>query len=226
MVQRLLSWRIAIGVGVGAVLVATGVDPVIAVVAGVLLWVGSSVVESPTAGRARRRIDPFTVGEPWRQFVQAALRSADRAHTTVDSVAEGPLRTRLESIVGRLDHGVQETWRIARRGDEIDEAVQRLDPTALRAKLAVLHQQQSSAPSEQLETAIDSVESQLATTDRLKDRSARAVNTLRLAQTRMDELVTRTAEIAVGAGDTDAYEHDVDDLVIELEALRQAIREV
>ncbi|MEL6893898.1 MAG: hypothetical protein AAFP84_20065 [Actinomycetota bacterium] len=196
------------------------VGAAIGAVAGLALWLSRR-----TRGGGER-IDPFTVGEPWRQFVQGARRAADRLHSTVEATPSGPLKDRLTSIVGRLDHGVQETWRIARRGDEIDDAVNRLDPTALRSKLATLQAQHADAPSDQLATAIESVESQLATTDRLKERSPKTANTLRLAQTRLDELVTRAAEISVGAGDTDAYEHDVDDLVIELEALRQAIQEV
>ena len=226
MVQRLLSWRIAIGVGVGAAMIAAGLGVGVGVGVGVAVWVAFSAVPTSTGRPSRRAIDPFTVGEPWRQFVQGALRAADRLHATLDHTRDGPLKDRLATIVERIDHGVDETWRIARRGDEIDDAVNRLDPTALRSKLATLEHQHDADPSDEVATAIDSVRSQLATTDRLKDRSTKTVNTLRLAQTRMDELVTRAAEISVGAGDTDAYEHDVDDLVIELEALRQAIQEV
>ncbi len=227
MVERLLSWRIAVGVAVGAAMIAAGLGVPVGIGVGVAMVVALSVAPTSTGNRRRRRsIDPFTVGEPWRQFVQGALRAADRLHATLDHTRDGPLKDRLASIVERIDHGVDETWRIAQRGDEIDDAVNRLDPTALRSKLTTLERQQEAEPSDEVATAIDSVRNQLATTDRLKDRSTKTVNTLRLAETRMDELVTRAAEISVGAGDTDAYEHDVDDLVIELEALRQAIQEV
>ena len=40
-----------------------------------------------------------------------------------------------------------------------------------------------------------------------------------------NEFVVRAAEVCVGASDTEAYEHDVEDLVIELEGLRQAVQE-
>ncbi|MBT7431033.1 MAG: hypothetical protein HN783_14590, partial [Ilumatobacter sp.] len=73
--------------------------------------------------------------------------------------------------------------------------------------------------------SIASVESQLASVDRLKEQSTRTSNRLRLAQTRVDELVARAAEVSIGAGDTDAYEHDVEDLVDELEGLRLAVEE-
>ena len=38
--------------------------------------------------------------------------------------------------------------------------------------------------------------------------------------------MARAAEISIGTGDTDRFSHDVDDLVLELEGLRQAVREL
>ena len=119
---------------------------------------------------------------------------------------------------------VDESWRIAQRGHELDSAIRQLDPTALRAKLATLQSKNEANPNVALATAIASVEAQLATSERLKQRAVDTVNSLRLAQTRLDELASRSAEIALGAGDTERYEHEVDDLVIELEALRQAVQ--
>ena len=229
MTRGLVSWPLPLGIGVGAALLAAGLGPGVAIGVGVALWAGLGTTVSASKEPRRRRpprIDPFAVGEPWRQFVSAAHRSADRLHATVADAADGPTKDRLTGIVERLDHGVEETWRIARSGDRIDDAVRRLDPTALRSQLSTLRAQQDASPSDDLTAAIASVESQLATTDRLKERSAKTADTLRLAQARLDELVTRSAEISIGAGDTEAYEHDVDDLVIELEALRQAIQEV
>lgn len=174
---------------------------------------------------AAAAIDPFAVGEPWRQFVQGAQRAGQRLHATVASADDGPLKQRMSTIVDRLDDGLAETWSIARRGDQIDDTVRRLDPTSLRSKQASLEERLASAPSDDVESALASVRSQIDSTERLKAKSAKTADRLRLTQTRLDELVTRAAEVAIGAGDTDAYEHDVDDLVIELEALRQAVEE-
>ena len=77
-----------------------------------------------------------------------------------------------------------------------------------------------------LAAAIASVESQLASADRLKQLSATTADQLRLTQSRLDELVARAAEVSVGAGDTDRFAHDVDDLVLELEGLHQAVQEL
>jgi len=174
----------------------------------------------------RPRIDAFAVGEPWRQYVQGARRAASKMHDTIQSTDEGPLKERLVTIGDNLDHGLDETWRIARRGDQIDGAIDRLDPTSLESKLGTLRAQADENPGEDLDAAIESVEGQLATADRLKEQSKRTANKLRLTQTRLDELVARAAEVSIGAGDTDAYEHDVEDLVIELEAVRQAVEAV
>ncbi len=222
--RAILSWRILLGAGAAAGVLALGVAWPLAVAAGVVVY-GGSVLTSMPRGPQRPRIDPFTVQEPWRQFVHGAQSAAMRLHQTVDGATEGPLRDRIAAITAKLDHGLDETWRIARRGHEIDEAVRRLDPTGLRSRLASLEQRSREDGSDDLATAIASVESQLSTTERLKQQSTRAANTLRLTQTRLDELVARAAEVTIGAGDTDAYEHDVEDLVVELEALRLAVEE-
>lgn len=213
------------GVGIGAALIAAGLGAGVGIGVGVAIGAALSLT-GRDAGPHRPKIDPFTVGEPWRQLVQAAQRSGERLHDTVDAASDGPLKERLQAIAGRIDDGVDEAWRIARRGHELDGAIRQLDPTALRSKLATLQTQHEADPDADLEAAIASVESQIATTERLTQRSADTANTLRLAQTRLDELVSRSAEIALGAGDTERYEHDVDDLVIELEALRQAAQQV
>ncbi|MGH9134247.1 MAG: hypothetical protein ACRDZZ_09950, partial [Ilumatobacteraceae bacterium] len=125
----------------------------------------------------------------------------------------------------QLDRALGESWEIARRGDEIDSAVGRLDPTALRSKLDTLRSQSPGGPSDDLAAAITSVEGQLASADRLKQLSAETVSRLRLTQTRLDELVARAAEVSVGTGDTDAYAGDVEDLVVEIEAMRLAVED-
>ena len=174
---------------------------------------------------ARAQLDPFALSEPWRQFVQGAQRSKRQLADTVRAARGGPLRDRLQDIVDRLDEAIVESWQIARRGDEIDSAVRALDPTRLRSRLDTLRTQATSAPSDDLAAAIASVESQVASADRLKQLSASTADRLRLTQARLDELVSRAAEVSIGASDTDGFAHDVDDLVLEVEGLRLAVQE-
>lgn len=197
---------------------------ILLVVVAIAVAVGIGLLVSQRAERPGNR-DPFSVGEPWRQFVQGATRSGTKLHQTIDGAASGPLKDRMESIASRLDDGLQETWQIARRGDEIDDAIRRLDPTTLRSKLATLEDRAQGDPTPDIDSAMESLRNQLESVARLELESKKTADRLRLTQTRLDELVSRAAEVAVGAGDTDAYEHDVDDLVIELEALRQAVDE-
>lgn len=224
--RALLSWRILAGVVVGAGLTALGTGWVVAAAIGATMYV-ALVAIAVVVDRPGSRVDPFSVGEPWRQYVQGAQRAASRLRDVVGETHDGPLRDRLQGVADKLDHGLAETYRIARRGDQIDAAVRRLDPTALRSKLETLEGRRSSEPSaaHELDAAIESVHAQIQSTERLQEQAVKASNRLRLSQTRLDELVSRAAEISIGAGDTDAYEHDVDHLVVELEALRLAIDE-
>jgi hypothetical protein len=211
------------GAAVGAI-VGNAPAGVITGLAMAVIAAGAALLRRRRPARAARR-DPFTVGEPWRQLVRDAQRAGERLQITVASMSDGPLRERMSGIVTRLEHGLDEAWTIAQRGDEIDDAVRRLDPAGLRSKLHTLETHQSRNPSKELIASIESRRAQIATTERLQAESDKMADRLRLTQARLDELVGRAAEIALGSGDTERYEHDVDDLVIELEALRQAVDE-
>ncbi len=227
--KAILSWRILLGAAVAAGSFLLGLNPALAIALGVVTYAVSVMAAMPRDQRVR--IDPFTVQEPWRQFVQGAQQSAIRLQETIDAADDGPVKERMQGVREKLEHGLDETWKIARRGHEIDQAVHRLDPTALRSKLESLHttsdtiSNPTAAHTDDLAAAVASVESQLESVDRLKEQSTRTSNRLRLTQTRLDELVARAAEVSIGAGDTDAYEHDVDDLVVEIEGLRLAVEE-
>ncbi|MCU0261311.1 MAG: hypothetical protein MUE78_09850 [Ilumatobacteraceae bacterium] len=184
--------------------------------------VGTVVMRRRRPNRPTRPArDPFTLSEPWRQLVQGALRAERRVRDTVAGAPPGPLRDRLESIASRVGTALDDTWQIALQGDAVDDAVRGLDPTRLRSQLELAEARGEADP-----TTVESLRRQLDTVDRLRARSDEAVARLRRSQTRLDELAARAAEVALGAADTDTYEHDVDDLVIELEALRLAMEDI
>lgn len=210
------------GVAVGVALAGA---PIVAAVAVGLGAYAVLVLTAMPRAAARPSIDPFVVGEPWRQLVQGAQGADRKLRATIDSVAAGPLRDRMESIAAQLRHGLDEVWQVARHGDEIDATLRTLDPPALRSKLATLEQRAAATPSPETDAAIASVRSQLESADRLRTRRDETANSLRLTQTKLDELVARAAEVKVGAADTDAYGRDVDELVVGIEALRQAVEE-
>lgn len=222
--RAILSWRILLGAAVGVVVWFAGVPWWAAPIVGLGVYVVAVVVAMPP-GADRPAMDPFTLGEPWRRFVQGAQRAERQLHRTVAHTRDGPLRHRLDGIVGRLDQAMYEAWEVAKRGHAIDAAIRRLDPTALRARLETFERQAADDPSPELDEAIASVRRQLETANRLRTLSNQTALKLRLGQTRFEELVARAEEVSVGASDTDRWESDVDALVIELEALRLAVEE-
>ncbi|MEO6571510.1 MAG: hypothetical protein ABIO83_08175 [Ilumatobacteraceae bacterium] len=222
--KAIMSWRILAGIGVGVVAGITGLPIVAAVLLGVAAYTASVAIAMPRR-HAPPAIDPFGVGEPWRQIIQQAQGSGRKLSATVDATPEGPLRQTLRDIADQVQHGLAEAWQVARRGHEIDDTLRRLDPTSLRSKLTTLQQRNTDGGSPDTQAAIESVERQLATADRLRQQSADTAASLRLTQTQLDELVARASEVRIGAFDTVTYRAEVDDLVVRLEALHQAVRE-
>lgn len=215
--KAILSWRILAGLALAGGLLLLSVNPIVAVGAGILAYAGLVAAAMPRSKKVR--IDAFTVHEPWRRFVQEAQRSVRTLNDTIAQTDDGPIKQRLQSIAQRVDSGLDDTWRIAQRGDEIDRTVRRLDPTRLRSKLSSLRAAGDS------DDAVASVESQLATIERLKQQSGLTAGRLREACTRLDELAAQAAEVSIGVGDTDDYEHEIDTVVDELVGLRLAVEE-
>lgn len=237
--RALLSWRLAVGVAVAVVAALAGLNVFAAIGLGVLVYAAAVSMAMPRATTVS--MDPFALSEPWRHFVLGTQRARQSLREAVQATADGPLKDRLADIAGRLQQAVEESWAIAKRGDEIDAAVTRIDPVRLRSRLSSLEDGvvapdddtgtdatdlvADSAGTSDLAQARASIESQLASTDRLKALSASTADRLRLTQARLDELVARAAEVSVGTSDTDTYAHDVDNLVVELEGLRLAVVE-
>ena len=220
--KAIMSWRMLVALGVGVAVGFANVGAGIGV--GVALYAGLVGAAMPK-GPKRPNIDPFVLSEPWRQIMQQAVGSGRKLRATIETVEDGPLKDNMRGIAEQLEHGLDEAWEIARRGDEIDDAVRRLDPTALRSRLSSLRERAAGDPSPDTEAAIASVERQLDTAERLKQQSAETAASLRLGQTQLDELVARASEVGIGATDQAAYAREVDDLVVKLEAPHQAVEE-
>jgi hypothetical protein len=227
--KAILSWRIGLGAAFGVVVGLLGVAVPIAIVAGVAVYAVSVLLAMPhgsrLGGSTSPTIDAFVLSEPWRQLVQSAQGSQRKFRETITEVPSGPLRQQLDAISARLDHGLAEAWRVAKAGDDIDDVVRKLDPPTLRSKLATAEQRASADPSPENTAAAVSVREQLESADRLKQQSDETVATLRLTQAQLDVLVARAAEVRIGAADTDSYAAEVGELVLKLEALRQAVEE-
>jgi hypothetical protein len=187
-------------------------------------------------GRGAGAIDPFTVNEPWRHFVQGALRAQNRFAEVVARTSAGPLRDRLVDIGRQLDHGVGEVWATAQRGQTLRQARRRIDVDSVTRQLGIARasadQAQTADPLSLDDTATrtaESLQGQLGSAQRLDEVTDQAEARLQLLGAQLDEAVARAAELAAssaadasllaGVGD------DVDQLVLEMEALRQALEE-
>ena len=218
---------LALGAGVSLGILAGG-GPIGAIVLGLLGWAARIAAAIPRSPRDAR-IDPFTLAEPWRRYVGDALQARTHFEEAVHGTRGGPMRDRLREIQARVDTGVDEVWRIARRGHDLVDARRRIDPDVIEQDLAAAR----SSPEARVDGSteqrtVESLDAQLATAHRLDTVIADADSRLRLLNARLDEAAARTIELAVQAHDvTDlgGLGDDVDEMVDEMEALRQAIEE-
>jgi hypothetical protein len=205
--------------------ILVGLPVVVAAGIGALAW-GGRVLASVPRGASSARVSPSSLSEPWRSYGVQAEEAKRRFDHVVESVAPGPLRERLELMSGRLDDGVDESWRIARRGHEIGNAIGKIDTVSAEAELADLRRRLGpDDPSPAQAQTIEALQAQLASAHRLSALAEQSRDRLRLLDARFDELLARTVEVSVGSGDTDVLGEDVDGLVSELEALRVAMDE-
>ncbi|HEY7626125.1 MAG TPA: hypothetical protein VH761_03615 [Ilumatobacteraceae bacterium] len=188
----------------------------VAIVVAVAAAVGAGVVRHRRPHQRPVAIDPFVLGEPWRRHVSAAQAARRRYAEIVAATPAGPLRSNMESITRQVQHGVEECWMIAKRGDELDTALRRLDTTSLRSSIELAQDDATRA----------SLQSQLASADRIRTTRDDTDGRLRLLNTRLGELVAQAAEISVGADTTGELGSAVDDVVTQLEALRLAVEDV
>jgi hypothetical protein len=115
-----------------------------------------------------------------------------------------------------VQRGVDECWLIAKRGDELDAALKKLDATSLHARL------ESTTDDD---TRI-SLQAQLDSAMRIRTTRDDADKRLRLLNTRLGELLAQAAEVSVGADTTTDLGSAVDDVVTQLESLRLAIEDI
>lgn len=221
------------GAGAAAGFLLTGGIPV-AIGLGAAAWASRVAVAVPRDPRPDR-IDPFTLGEPWKRAVQDAIQAQNRFAEAVHGTDRGPLRDRMEEIGQRIAVGVDEAWRVARQGQNLVAARRRIDTAEAHRDLAEVEAQAEAqagdplAATGSLERTLESLRAQLASAERLDRTIADARDRLRLTNARLDEAVARAAELSVQAGDVGdlaGLGDDVDALVTDLEALRLGLEEV
>lgn len=216
--------------GAGAsVAILAGLGPIGALALAAVAWAGRVGYAIPRKA-GDDRIDPFTLNEPWRRFVQSALQSQARFDQAVHQAERGPLRDRLGEIGDRVHDAVREAWRVARQGQVLADAGTQIDTAGVQRQLAEVRANASApwAAGSSLEQTAKALEAQLASAQRLATVTREAQDRLRLLNARMDEMVARAIELSVDASQPDdlgGLGSDVDSLVDEMEALRLAMDE-
>jgi len=215
------------GVGAAVGVVAGGGIAGAIVLAG-LFWggrVGYAVARRPRP----ERIDPFTLGEPWRQLVNKAQWTARRFEDAVAKTKAGPLRDRLHEMGARVHDGVNEAWAIGKRGHALDDAVDVLNIPSIRQQLSAAEAKAADpggGPDQQ--AIMTSLRNQLDSAERLRGVAEDAKTRLQRLNTELDESVARAVELSLAgaeAGTIQPLGTDVENVVTELEALRQALEE-
>lgn len=194
-----------------------------AIVAGGVAWgarVALARVVARRVGALDPRIDPFALREPWRFFVRDALSAQRRIRDALADADAGPLRTRLEEIEGQMTHAVDVTWDVARRGQQLTDARNRIDVAKLDRTLA------ATEPGDPRHAA---ARAQKDSHERLRVREIDTRTRLEVIDARLDETITRVGELATRTGGTIEIEQlagQVDGMVDELDSLRIALDEV
>lgn len=206
--------------GVGAVPLAVGL--------GAVAWAARVAVGLPKQTSAR--IEPGRLGQPWRRFVEEALDARARFDRAVARTTPGPLRDRLGLIGERVGEGVEECWRIARQGDVLVGALDQVDVADARRQLEALRSGFGrSEPGSSRQRTEQALQAQIDSARRLEATARRAHDDLLLLNARLDEAVARAIELSVHAGTVDDLNRlgsDVEEVVGDMESLRQGLEEV
>lgn len=214
------------GAGTAAAILA-GAPLAVAAAAGAAVYAGWVAWRMPRApASAGAQIDLRRLADPWRGYVAEALDAQRRYAQSLATLDEGPLRERLRAIGARVDDAVGECWRIASRGQQLQQALgQLVAEDELAGRLRGLEDAPASATNERLAAAL---RSQIDTAGRIRQSVAEARERLQLLEARLDETVARAVELGLRVDDPAALGGlgaDVDALVTDLEALRRGLDE-
>jgi hypothetical protein len=239
--EHLKTRRTAEAVMAPAAIVAAGAGAAVAIVVGAPLVavaaIGAAAYGAVVALRLPRRpkpfkaIDPKTLSQPWGRYVHEALSARRRFDDVVRSATPGPIRDRLAEIGARIDAAVLECWRVARHGNALNKGLKSLNLREVQWRLDQARNPPAgvSDSGDSRGRTVEALEAQLASGQRLEKVAQDAQARLEVLDARMDEAVARAVELSLSAGDASELSGlgaDVDQLVDDMEALRQGLEEV
>ena len=214
---------LATGAGAAAGILAFG-NPVGAIALGLGAF-AVRVLAAVPRNDDRPGVDLRRLKDPWHTLMREILDARRRFDRAASSVRPGPLKDRLGEVGERLGTAVQEAWKTALAGQALSDARAQIDGGRIHAELAAARNAPETVRSGQ---TIAAIEAQLAAAERMDVTIADAYDRLRLLDARIDETVTRTVELSVSQTDDGSVAGlgvEVDSIVGDMEALRQAIEE-
>lgn len=232
--DRFLTPKVARAITSPSAILATGAGAAVGILAfgnplgAVALGLGAFAVRVLAAvPRAPQRpgVDLRQLQDPWRSLMEEILDANRRFGRAMEGIQPGPLRDRIGDLGDRLGTAVDEAWKTAQAGQALSAARSQIDGGRIHAELAAAR---SAPPTDRSAQTIAAIEAQLAAAERMDRTIADAYDRLRLLDARIDETVTRTVELSVTQSDADAITglgHEVDSIVDDMEALRQAVDE-
>ena len=216
----------------GAIAAAVLISPSLplAALAGGLAWgarIGFELVRDRD-----ERVDPFSLGDPWKRFVIDAQNAQNRYRRAVKRSRPGPLKERLAELGERIDQAVMECWRVACQGNNLGTALRQLETDRVEAELEQARRDladERGGSSASLKATVEALEAQMRSAQRLADVWRSSRDRLRVLNAQLDEAVARAVELSVGAGGSVAafggLSDQVAEVVSDLESLRQALEE-
>ncbi|MCB0975615.1 MAG: hypothetical protein KDB86_13840 [Actinobacteria bacterium] len=221
---------------VAATTLATGVPIAVCIIAALVANLAVAFLVRPSTEVEKKRVNPATLRQPWRNIVDQALDASRRYDETVQATAPGPLRDSLKSLTARVDDSVEEIFEVSKRGERLESALARMpDAHTLGQRLdnASQHLATSTQPGQEPTSSavarVEAVESQISARQRMEDLLGRTVDELGLRKARLDETVVRTIELSAGSpsdAEVRALGEQVDGIVADLEALRSAYEDL
>ena len=214
--------------GAGAAAAILGGLPLLAVAGVGVLAYGVRVLSMLPRLRRHSNIDPMSIADPWLSFVREALDAQRRYRKAVAGTSPGPKRDKLVEIGQRVDDGVDECYRIAKRGDALVDAIDNLDAVSARKDLETAKAAARATPGDAQQGTVAALQAQVDSADRLISVARDAQDKVRLLDARLDEAVARAVELSIRADDVGQLGDvggDIDGLVNEMESLRVGLEE-
>lgn len=171
-------------------------------------------------------VDPGAVPTGYREPVADALRARRQFGELVTALQPGPLQDRLHQMGERVDAGVLAVWRTATQAGQMERVVATLDPDRVTAELK--QARRSGAD----DTIVEALSARFQSMQRLLNSADDLRQRLPILEARLGTAVARAAELMLASpaaphtAEIDALEGELGTLVVELDALGAATREL